>query len=76
MNVMLENMPRSFHNTTLIETGLSNCHKMILSVFRVFFKRLPAKVIEYCNYKTLDHNEFLQNLDQELIESNSHDDEQ
>ena len=31
---------------------------------------------KYCNYKTFDHNEFLQNLDQELIKSNSHNDEQ
>ena len=35
MNVMIENMPRSFHNTTLIETGLNNCHKMILSVLEL-----------------------------------------
>ena len=34
-------------------------------------KRLPAKVIEYQNCKTFDQNEFLQNLDQELIKSNS-----
>ena len=64
IDVMLTNRPRSFHNTSLIETGLSDCHKMIVSVF------------EYRNYKTFDHNEFLQNLDQELIKSNSYNDEQ
>ena len=74
--VMLTNRPRSFHNTSLIETGLSDCHKMIVSVFRAFFKRLPAKVIEYRNYKTFDQNEFLRNPDQELIRSNSFNDEQ
>ena len=58
IDVMFTNRPRSFHNTSLIETGLSNCQKMIVSVFRAFFKRLPAKVMEYCNYKTFDHNEF------------------
>ena len=56
IDVMLTNRPRSFHNTSLIETGLSDCHKMIVSVFRTFFKRLPAKVIEYGNYKTFDQN--------------------
>ena len=70
IDVMLTNRSRSFHNTSLIETSLGNCHKMIVSVFRAFFKRLPAKVIEYRNYKTFDHNEFLRNLDQELIKSN------
>ena len=49
---------------------------MIVSFFRAFFKRLPAKVIEYHNYKTFGHNEFLRNLDQELIRSNSYNDEQ
>ena len=64
IDVMLTNRPRSFHNTSLIETGLSDCHKMIVSVFRAFFKRLRANVIECRNYKTFDQNEFLQNLDQ------------
>ena len=56
IDVIFINRPRSFHNTSLIETGLSDCHKMIVSVFRAFFKWLPAKVIEYRNYKTFDHN--------------------
>ena len=49
---------------------------MIVSVFRAFFKGLPAKVTEYRNYKRFDHNEFLRNLDQELIKCNSCNDEQ
>ena len=75
INAMLTNRPRSFYNTSLIETGLSNCHNIIVSVFRAFFKRLLAKVIEYRYYKTFDHNEFLRNLDQELLKSNSYNDE-
>ena len=34
IDVMLTNRPRSFHNTSLIETGLSDGHKTIVSVFR------------------------------------------
>ena len=49
---------------------------MIVSVFRALFKRLPAKVIEYHNYKSFDHNEFLRNLNLKLIKSNSYNDEQ
>ena len=73
---MLTNRPRSFHNASLIETVLSDRHKMIVSVFRAFFKRVPAKVIEYRNHKTFDQNEFLRNLDQELSKSNSYNGEQ
>ena len=72
---MFRNRPRNFHNTSLIETALSDCHKMIVFVFRALFKKLLAKVIEHRNYKTFDRNEFLQNLDQELIKSNSYNDE-
>ena len=48
----------------------------MVSIFRAFFKRLPAKVIEYCAYKTFDKKEFLRNLDQELIKFNAYNDEQ
>ena len=30
IDVMLTNKPRRFHNTSLIETGLSHCHKIII----------------------------------------------
>ena len=76
IDVMLTNRPRSIHNISLIETDLSDYRKMIVSVFRAFFKRLPAKVIEHRNYQTFDQNEFLQNLHQGLIKSNSYNDEQ
>ena len=76
LHVMLTNRPRRFHNTNLIEIDLSDCHRIIISAFRAFFKRLRTKVIEYRHYKTFDHNEFLQNLYQELIKSNLYNDEQ
>ena len=47
IDLILTNRPRSFLNASLIEIGLRDCHKMIVSVFRAFFKKLPAKVIEY-----------------------------
>ena len=73
---MFTNRSRRFHSINLIETGLSDFYRVIVSVFRGFVKRLPAKVIEYRNYKTFDHNEFFQDLDQELIKYNSCNEEQ
>ena len=49
---------------------------MIVLAFRAFFMRLPVKVVEYRNYKTFHKNEFLRNLDQELIKGNEYNDEQ
>ena len=58
-----------------MQTGLSDSHKIMVSVFRSLFNRPPAKVIEYQNYKIFDHNEFLRNRDQELIKSSLYNNE-
>ena len=63
---MLTNRTKSFHHTSLIETGLSDCHELILSFFRAFFKRIPAKNTEYGNYSKFCSEAFLHKLDQEL----------
>ena len=72
---MFTNRSRRFHSINLIETGLSDFYRVIVSVFRAFVKRLPAKVIEYRNYKTFDQNEVLQKHDRKLIRSNSQNNE-
>ena len=46
VDLMVTNRPTRFHNTSLIETGLSDCHKLVLSLFRAFFKRIAAETIE------------------------------
>ena len=66
IDVMLINRPRSFHHTSFIETGMSDCHKLILSLFRAFFKRIPAKTIECRNFSKFSPEAFLHELDQEL----------
>ena len=45
-----------------------DCHKIILSLFRAFFKRIPAKTIEYRNYGKFSPEAFLHELDQQLNE--------
>ena len=46
INVLITNRPRSFHKTSIFETGFSDHHKLILSVFRSDFIRIPPKTIE------------------------------
>ena len=50
IDVMLTNRPGSFHHTSLIKTGMSDCHKLMLSLFRALFKRISPKTIKYRNY--------------------------
>ena len=42
----LTNCPRSFHNTFLYETGLSDSHKLVVTILRTSFEPLPSKVIK------------------------------
>lgn len=41
---------------------------MTTSFFRIFCKRIPLESIEYRNYRKLDQQYFLHNLDQKLIQ--------
>ena len=44
-DLIMTNKPNSFQNTNVIETGLSDFHKLTVSVFKTLFKRLPPKII-------------------------------
>ena len=63
--VLLTNKIRSFRHTATFESGLSDCHTVILTFFRAHFKKL-SKIIEYRNFKNFYQNDFLQELDFEL----------
>ena len=63
---MLTNKPKSFCNTSTVETGLGNCHKMIVTFLRASFKKTPSKNIVDRDYKHFNQNEFLHELDLEM----------
>ena len=67
LDILLKNRPRSFLKTGIFETGLSNDHKLILSVFRSYFLRIPPDTIQYRKYKTFKEFSFLYELNQELL---------
>ena len=65
IDIMLTNSARSFHKTSIFETGISDHHKLIPLFFRSYFIRIPPKTIEHRKYKTFDNNKILH--DQELL---------
>ena len=67
VDIMLTNKPRSFHKTSIFETGIIHHQKLILSSSRCYFTRIPPKTIEYRKNKTFDKSKFLHGLDQELL---------
>ena len=52
IDLFLTNCPRSFHNTCLYETGLSDFHKLTVTNLRKF------KTIKYRNYNSFDKDKF------------------
>ena len=54
IDLILTNRSRSFKNTKTIETGLSDFHEMIVTVFRSGFVRKGPKLILYRDYKKFD----------------------
>ena len=51
IDLMLTNRMRSFLKSQNFEIGLSDCHKLVVSILRVAFKKLPRKIITYRNQK-------------------------
>ena len=68
LDVILTNRPNAFQKTVTTETGLSDCHKLVSTVFRSTFIKLPPKTVRYRSYKTYDKQNFLHELDQKLIQ--------
>ena len=46
IDVFLTNRTISFHNTAIVETGISHHHRLITSFFRSHFERIPPKKVK------------------------------
>ena len=66
IDLILTNHPRSFQGSTLIETGLSDFHKMTLTVMKMHFEKQRPKIIYYRDYKKFNHDDFNREVIQTL----------
>ena len=62
IDLILTNSPRSFFNTETYFTGLSDCHKLVLSVFKTTFSKTGPKEMMCRDYKNFDQDIFSQEL--------------
>ena len=60
IDLMLTNRPRCFF--------LSDCHKLVVSILRISFKKLPRKIITYRHLKRFKQDHFLRDLDRRLLQ--------
>ena len=66
IDLMLTNRPSSFKNTLIVETGLSDHHKMTVSVLRLFVPKQSPVCINYRDYKKFNAVNFSAELDMKL----------
>ena len=61
-------MHRSFSNRNkVIETGLSDFHKMNITVLKMFFSKQKHETVFFRNYKKFDNSAFREALNRELL---------
>ena len=51
IELILTNRKHSFQSTTVLEVGISDFHKLILTVLKANFQKAKPKIITYRDYK-------------------------
>ena len=62
IDLILTNCPRSFQNSTVIETGLSDFHKMVVTVMKTTVCKIAPKIISYRDYSDFCNDSFRDSL--------------
>ena len=62
IDLILTNRPRNFQNSSIIETGLSDFHRLTVTVLKTTFRKMPAKIVKYRDYKRFSSVNFYQEL--------------
>ena len=60
------NRPKFFQSTNVIETGLFDIHKMVVTITKTTFRKLKPKIINYRKYKNFSNDIFRDTLLEEL----------
>ena len=70
IDLILSNRSKSFHSPHIVETGISDFHKMIVSVMKIFFKKQKPNVIYYRDSKKFFNDQFRADFVDELMKGN------
>ena len=58
IDLILTSSSYSFQNSCLIETGLSDFHKMTVTVMKTSYEKLKPRIINYRDYKNFCNDTF------------------
>ena len=71
INLILTNSPLSIQSSGVMETGLSDFHKMTVTVMKETFQKLDPKIIHYRDYEKYNNYSFRQILLSTLVMENT-----
>ena len=70
VDLFLTNRTKSFQNSTVIETGLSDFHIMSLTVMKLILKKHGPKIVRYRNYRNFDNKIFINEVKNSVEQEN------
>ena len=68
IDLILTNRPRSFQDSTVIETGMSDFHKMRVKVMKMYHCRQKLPDITYRKLEIISNTEFMKDLEEHLTQ--------
>ena len=66
IDLFITNSSNSFQNTSTMTTGLSDLHKMVVTVLKKTFLKSKLTVITYRDYRSFDNDKFKSDLKNSL----------
>ena len=66
IDLLLKNFLKYFQNSSVIETGLFDFNKMVVTVMKTNFRKLEPKIINYRNYRYFSNDRFREKVTSEL----------
>ena len=69
IDLILTNCPGSFQNSCVVETGLSDFYKMVVTVMKTSYQKSQLKIIHYLNYKNFSNDIFKDSLQKIFLQN-------
>ena len=63
IDLFLTNNSKCFKDCLTLETGLSDFHKLIVTIMKIKHERFPPKIVNYRDYKNFDTKAFKDRLE-------------
>ena len=69
IDLIITSRSKSFQNSMVIETGLSDFHKMCITVMKMYYSKQKPTIIHYRKFKDFNNDSFIKDLQTLLTKS-------